>query len=173
MQSNGTSTVVRTKAFSARQFRTWVLLPCLSILVQLAPFCVITTLHLLLVGCADTPSTRKAEVDLTGEWKFNPPTEFFKYRKFNIELKQSGSVLTGRLIPLFDYMSEGFASQRFEGTIEGDKVFLQLVVAGGAKPAQFVGTVEPGGNMVQGECQYSQHPKMRWSANRLVNPSGR
>lgn len=140
---------------------------------RVLPLCILSFALLLFSGCTGGNQSKTQRLDLTGEWKFNPPTEFFQYRKFHIELKQTGSTITGRLIPLFTYMSEEFAQQRFEGTIQGYQVFLQLVVAGGAKPAHFVGTVEPDGNLMQGECQYSQHPKMKWSANRPVKPSGK
>jgi len=144
-----------------------------SIIRRILLLCILPFALLLFSGCTGGNQNKTQSVDLTGEWKFNPPTEFFQYRKFHIELKQTGSTITGRLIPLFTYMAEGFAQQRFEGTIQGNQIFLQLIVAGGFKTAHFVGTVEPDGNLLQGECQYSQHPKMKWSANRPVKPSGK
>jgi hypothetical protein len=106
-----------------------------------------------------------AASNLTGEWRYAPPREYWPTQSFKLKLEQSGNRLTGRLLPNFDDPSKVFEKQTLTGSVIGKQVNLEIRM-GISILAKMNGTVSPDGRSIIGGIQYIQQPKYVWSASR-------
>lgn len=120
---------------------------------------------LQLPGC----STEKPRVisgrDLSGEWNYTPPREFWPEQAFKLRVEQEGERLTAKLVPMFHGSGQVFEKQSLEGSLIGTQVYFDLR-SDNRSIGTLLGTISQDARSIVGSIQYNNHPRLVWSASR-------
>lgn len=103
--------------------------------------------------------------DLSGDWNYTPPREYWPDQKFTLKIEQRGERLAAKLIPLFKASSNAFEKQSLEGSLIGTQVYFDLR-SGNKSIGTLLGTLSQDARTIVGSIQYNNQQRLVWSASR-------
>lgn len=118
-----------------------------------------------LYGCSTEKPRPFSTSDISGEWNYIPPREYWPNQGFKLKIEQKGERITGKLIPLFQATGNVFDKQVLEGSLVGNQVFFNLR-SDNKTIASMLGTLSTDARSIVGSIQYSKEDRFVWSASR-------
>jgi len=131
----------------------------------------IATLSAVILAAAQLPScsTEKPRTismdNLSGNWNYTPPREYWPDQKFTLKIEQHGERLAAKLIPLFKASSNAFEKQSLEGSLIGTQVYFDLR-SDNKSIGTLLGTLSQDARTIVGSIQYNNQQRFVWSASR-------
>jgi len=118
-----------------------------------------------LYGCSTEKPRAISMDDLSGDWNYTPPREYWPDQKFTLKIEQRGERLAAKLIPLFKASSNAFEKQSLEGTLIGTQVYFDLR-SDNKSIGTLLGTLSQDARTIVGSIQYNNQQRLVWSASR-------
>ena len=138
----------------------------------LAPFLTVAVSCLILAlaasqlyGCSTDKPRIISSTDLSGNWNYTPPREYWPDQKFTLKIEQRGERLAAKLIPLFKASSNAFEKQSLEGSLIGTQVYFDLR-SDNKSIGTLLGTLSQDARTIVGSIQYNNQQRFVWSASR-------
>jgi hypothetical protein len=103
--------------------------------------------------------------NLSGNWNYTPPREYWPDQKFTLKIEQHGERLAAKLIPLFKASSNAFEKQSLEGSLIGTQVYFDLR-SDNKSIGTLLGTLSQDARTIVGSIQYNNQQRFVWSASR-------
>ena len=119
----------------------------------------------LLPGCSTEKPRAISMDDLSGNWNYTPPREYWPDQKFTLKIEQHGERLAAKLVPLFKASGNAFEKQSLEGSLIGTQVYFDLR-SDNRSIGTLLGTISQDARSIVGSIQYNNHPRLVWSASR-------